>query len=237
MQNLRAEAEALFHNKIKLLVVDDDELICKALKELFQSPLFYISTASSFEEASDLIGNSPDQWHTWIVDIDLGRKKSGIDLLKVYPNYQFAIFLSALQSMTKAAEAMRQGARTVLDKLPNDFSILFDEVCKLAAMGFLLNGRFAFELDVFLLLQEPTTTSVEEWARKAFMDIRKLQRLCEPYGITPRYALSLYKSVYFLLWQRPAPLLKNIKTKLGPRNDDVDLYRKNIEYLVRKDKR
>jgi ActR/RegA family two-component response regulator len=236
MQKLISEAEALFCNKIKLLVVEDDEFMCKSLRDIFLSPLFYVSTASSFEEASDVIGNSPDQWHCWIVDINLGKRKTGIDLLKVYPNFQFSIFLSALHSMTKASEAMHQGARTVLDKIPNDFSILFNEVNKLAAIGFLLNGSFTSQLEVFLLLQETTTNSIEEWARKACMDIRKLQRLCEPYNITPRYALSLYKTIYFLLWQRTA-IPPNAKFEFGPRLDQMDFYEKCIEYLMRKEKK
>jgi ActR/RegA family two-component response regulator len=233
-----SEAEDIFRRKVKLLIVDDDALLCKSLAGIFVSQLFCISTATSLEDAYKIIGNSPERWHCWIVDVDLGHNRNGLDLLRRFPQFPFSIILSGLRSMSAAAEAMSLGARTVVDKNPEYLDKLYDEVCKTAAIGFVLNGRNTPHLNLFLPLQDAPTISIEEWAEKTNMEMRKLQRLCEPYNITPRYGLSLYKAIYYLLWQIPgAHASDGLNEEFGPLHKQNKMYENSVEYIVRRAKK
>jgi hypothetical protein len=237
MMEFLSEAHDRFRHKVKLLIIDDDASICTMLGEIFVSPLFCISSVTSLEEAYRIIGNSPDQWHCWIVDVDLGCNRTGLDLLRRYPQFSFSVILSGLHSMTTAAEAMGLGARTVVDKSHEYIDKLYDEVCKTAALGFVLRGCPTPHLQLFLLLQKAATASVEEWAKTGCMEVRRLQRICELYSLSPRYALSLYRTIYYLLWQIPGDQTgEEFRTGFGPLDEQRKLYETSIEYIVKRAK-
>jgi ActR/RegA family two-component response regulator len=189
----------LFDKKINLLIVDDDDVLLDSLTTTFVSPLFNISTASTLAQAGDLIDSNPDSWHCWILDIDLGHGQCGLDLLSRYSGYQFAIVLSGLHRMALAAESIRLGARMAFDKDPSSIEQLHNEVCKTAALGFLLNGK-CDHFDIFQLLLDDTVTTIEEWAFRGCIELRKLHRICDLYPpITPNFGLALYRAIYYLL--------------------------------------
>ena len=190
----------IFNKKINLLIVDDDAVLRDALSGIFVSPLFNISTAATLNQACDLIDRAPDCWHCRIVDIDLGHGRTGLELLSRYPEFQFTIVLSGLKRMSLAAEAIRLGARMVFDKDPSSIERLYDEVCKIAALGFLLNGKRCEHIDVFEILRDDTITNIDDWAHQGCIELRKLHRICDLYPpITPNFGLALYRAIYFLL--------------------------------------
>lgn len=199
MENSIQSALKLFDKKINLLIVDDDDVLLDSLTNTFISPLFKISTASTLAQASDLIGSNPHKWHCWILDIDLGHGQCGLDLLSRYSGYQFAIVLSGLHRMALAAESIRLGAMMAFDKDPASIEQLHNEVCKTAALGFLLNGK-CDHFDIFKLLLDDTVTTIEEWAFQGCIELRKLHRIYDLYPpITPNFGLALYRAIYYLL--------------------------------------
>jgi ActR/RegA family two-component response regulator len=191
-------ATSLF--KVNLLIVDDDQLILKALTARFDSPLFQITTAENYNDACLKIAQPGTHWHCWILDIDLGDEHNGFDIVKLFPDFHFVIVLSGLRSMHLASEAIARGAMYVFDKNPDLFERLHDAVCKVAALGYLLHGNSSHAMNHFLLLERSVMTSIDEWAAKACVDVRHLQRICEARtGAGARNALSMYYGLYSLL--------------------------------------
>ena len=221
-----------FEKKINLLIVDDDAIVRDSLSGIFVSPLFNISTTSSWAQACDTIEKSQGPWHCWIVDIDLGKGQCGLDLLSRYPEFKYTIVLSGLGRMSLAAEAIRLGAAMVFDKDPLSIEPLHDKVCKTAALGFLLNGKRCAHIELFQILFDETITTIEEWARRGCIELRKLHRICELYPpLTPNYALALYRAVYCLLRNPPGSNKKVFST------DDMAKYEQWIDSAVRKYRR
>ncbi len=206
METSIEKALTVFDKKINLLIVDDDDLLLDSLTATFVSPLFKISTASTFVAAIDLIGRNPDSWHCWIIDIDLGHGQCGLDLLSRYSGFKFAIVLSGLHRMAVAAESIQLGAYMAFDKEPASIEQLHNEVCKIASLGFLLNGK-CDHFDIFQLLLDDTVMTIEEWAYRGCIELRKLHRICDLYPpITPNFGIALYRAIYYLL-RNPADAL------------------------------
>jgi CheY-like chemotaxis protein len=206
MTPLLSKAIDLLRQKVNLLIIDDDVVIRDSLVGLFSSPLFRTVPASSLDKALQAIGPASTGWHCWIVDIDLGQGTSGLSLLKRFPQFHYAIVLSGLRSMTQASEATTLGARAIIDKDPSALQLLYDEVRKTAALGFVLGGKQTPDLDTFLLLQDPSIDSIDEWAARAGITLRKLFRICEAHPpLTPFYALALYRTIHYLLGESGNP--------------------------------
>jgi ActR/RegA family two-component response regulator len=234
------DAVGLFKKKINLLIVDDDRHVIDSLADVFTSPLFTIKTVASLDEAYGAIGALPHLWHCWIVDIDLGQGASGLELLKRYPQFPFSVMLSGLRSMALAADAIKLGARGVMDKDPSQIDRFYDEVCKTAALGYVLKGKSTPHLDLFLLLQDPEVISIEQWAEKASIPLRQLQRVCETHSsLTPRLALALFRTVYYLLWHIPGEIQNgnNASSALSGLASQHRMNDSSIDYIVRKMKK
>lgn len=230
------EAIALLEKKVNLLVIDDDSAIRNAFPDLFASPLFNITTTESLEGAYRHIGNAPHKWHCWCVDIDLGKGQTGLRVLQKYPQFNFAVVLSGLRSMGLASDAMKSGARSVVDKDPAHFDRLYDEICKTAALGFVLEGKQSPDIETFALLQDTSVTTIDEWAQKANLPVRQLHRICEPYGkLTPHYAISLYRAIFYLLWNGDGSSENTDSPSLTfPYSNQKELYQYCVAYVVRK---
>ena len=200
MRNLQTLSR--FHSKVHLLIVDDDYHILKSLENNFTSPLFKISCSDTYNEALSLTLNRDITWHCWILDIDLGENRSGLEIMKCSPQFPFVIVLSGLQSMNTAAEAVRQGALTVFDKTPDTLEKLYDATCRIAALGYLLGGKPTQYLPVYRLLTGNIITSIEEWAEKADLSLRQLHRITRMHQVdTPKASLSLYYGLYYQLFK------------------------------------
>jgi hypothetical protein len=191
-----------FHSKINLLIVDDDRHILKSLENNFTSPLFKITCIDAYNDAIISTRNQNISWHCWIIDIDLGENRSGLDIMKAYPQFPFVIVLSGLQSMHIAAEAVKQGALAVFDKDPDTLEKLYDDTCKIAALGYLLGGKRTHYLSVYRLLTQSIITSIEEWAEIACVSPRQLHRITEVHQVdTPKASLALFYGLYYQLFK------------------------------------
>lgn len=191
-----------FYSKVNLLIVDDDRHILKSLVNNFTSPLFKIRCSDTYKDALDSARDHGVGWHCWILDIDLGENRSGLEIMKAFPHFPFVIILSGLQSMSIAAEAVNEGALAVFDKNPDVLERLYNETCKIAALGYLLGGKQTQYLAVYRLLANSVITSIEEWAEKACISQRQLHRITEIHPVnTPKTSLSLYYGLYYQLFK------------------------------------
>jgi hypothetical protein len=192
----------LLTNRINLLLVDDDYPILHSLCGLFSSssPLFCVTTASSFEEAERAIKCQKGNWHAWVIDIDLGTKRSGFDILKTNPNFPFTAVLSGLHSMSLGSEASKCGAMWVFDKGAGFFEKMYGDLCDIAALGFILRGRSTKYLPIFSILQDISIRTSQEWADRAHVTFRQLARVCENQGkLHSRHYIAFYNVCRYLL--------------------------------------
>ncbi len=190
----------LFRSKINLLIVDDDPVVLDSIKFLFSSPLFNIMTGSDLKQALEIINSAQKPWHCWILDIALDEEDDGFKILRQYPQFPFSVMLSGLRSMTTATQAMQNGAMKVFDKDPHSISLLHDEVCKIASLGFVLNGKGTQYLKHYTLIKENIFATPKDWAVSACITVRQLERICSMHSpLTPKYVLSLFYTLYGIL--------------------------------------
>jgi hypothetical protein len=221
--------QSLFRNKVNILLVDDDRHILKSLESNFSSPLFKTSCIDSFSGAFTAITAPAPPWHCWILDIDLGENRSGLEIMKAMPHFPFVIVLSGLQSMRIAAEAVKQGSLAVFDKDPDTLERLYDETCKISALGYLLGGKKTQYLQVYRLLTNSVISSIEEWADKACISLRQLHRIAEIHPVTtPKASLSLYYSIYYLLYKGRSLTSRKQPPGVGPSH--LDFFSHCLDY-------
>lgn len=208
---------------MRLLIVDDVPSVVAPVVDLFTSPLWSISTARSLTEAKKTIGPRTKQWHCWILDIALGEHESGLELLRYRPDFKFAVVLSGLHSMSLSADAVKRGARNVLDKHPDNFDTLYNEVCLNAALACTLTTTPQQYLPVFSHLQTDFMTDIDQWAEKACYTVRSLERICTQHTrLPPRKAMRLFYGLYYILWYGdPAFPMKPAPGVPGPQPGDV----------------
>jgi len=224
----------LLTNRINLLLVDDDYPILHSLCGLFSSssPLFCVTTASSFEEAEKAIKCQKGNWHAWVIDVDLGTKRNGFDILKANPNFPFTAVLSGLHSMSLGSEASRHGAMQVFDKGASFFEKMYGDLCGIAALGFILHGRNTKHLPVFSLLQDLSIRSSREWADKAHITFRQLARICENQGMVhSRHYIAFYNACRYLLTEHQPR--KHSHTSDGVENSSEKFISDCIDYALR----
>lgn len=186
--------------RVNLLIVDDDETVLGAVSDLFCSELFNVLKASTVDQAVALIDSASYPWHCWILDIALEQEEDGLMLLDKNKQFPFIIMLSGLCSMTTAARAIQKGALKVFDKNPGSLDLLLEEVCKIAALGFILEGKKTQYLNVYSLLKDQRITSIQDWAHKACMTERQLERICSMHSdLTPRYIIPLFYTLFHFL--------------------------------------
>lgn len=185
---------------INILAVDDDIAILETMHDLLSSPIINLVTANSALEAQKIISSKNFKWHTWIFDIAMEEERSGLNLLKNNPGFPFVIMLSGMHSMSIATEAMESGALKVFDKDPTKLDFLLETLCKVSALGFLINGQNTKYLNTYTLLLENSIATPDEWAERAFITIRQLERVCHLHNeLTPRYQIPLYYVLFHLL--------------------------------------
>ncbi len=192
--------EGILSKRINVFVVDDNIDVLKYLADLLCSPLVNVITATSYEKACRAIHGFAGCWHTWIVDIDLGAGKTGLDIIREHPEFPFVLVLSGLGSMSLASEAVLLGAMKVFDKIRSRYETLVEGVIDVSSLGFILKGKQTKNLHMFSLLKDPLITSTKQWAEKAKITTRQLARICENHGcVTPSQYLALYNSCKYLL--------------------------------------
>lgn len=200
MMHINSNLYSLFKERIHLLIIDDDPVVIDILTSLFSSSLFNISSGSSVEEAFRIIDTANHPWHCWILDIAMTEARDGLKILKKYRTFPFTIMLSGLGSMNAASEAIENGAMKVFDKDPDSLGILYDTVCRIASLGFILNGKGGQYLSFFVSLMNNCIENLNDWAASTFKTARHIDRICEKHtNITPRYIISLYYTLYYIL--------------------------------------
>ncbi len=191
-----------FKQKVNILIVDDDPTIVKNISHCLCSPIIKIHKSLSKHDAIKKINTQIEPWACWILDIDLGNDESGLDILQKYSHFPFSIMLSGLRSMTIGTKAMHNGALEVFDKDPDSLGLLLHEVCKIATLGFILQGKKTQYLSHFLVLLRNRIPSAVEWAKCNNISTRHLERICSIHStLTPRFIVSLYHSLFFLLYK------------------------------------
>jgi hypothetical protein len=235
--NMRNEYENIvkaFEGQINLLLVDGDKKYLDFLESIFTSPLFNIKKVTSLKPALSTIQKSNSFWHCWVVDVALGEDNEGLMLLREYREFPFTIVWSGLGSMTVASEAIHLGAMNVFDKKLKYIDLFFREVCKVAALGYILRGKNSQYLPYFLHLKETRFHNRELWAEQACVSIRQLERICSSHSsFTTRYLLSLYYSLCYLLLQgsNGATLQEDHRRR---RYLSEDFFGPHIEFVDRK---
>jgi hypothetical protein len=234
MNELLAKLLDSFRGKVNLLLVDDDRHVLKSLSRNFTSPAFALTSYDSFTDAIRSLRRSDGApWHCWVLDMDLGEGKTGIDIMKTDGHFPYILILSGLQSMRVAAEAVKQGALAVFDKDPDSFERLYDETCKIAALGYLLGGKATQYLPTYRLLCDTPLRSPDEWAEKACVSLRQLHRICDIHPIdNPKGTISLFYALYLLLWKGKTPYSDELPASIKP--SQVEFYTECVDYCVRK---
>jgi len=215
--------------KINILIVDDYPLIRNSLTAMFSSPLFNTYIASSAREARTIIPAVP-VWHGWILDIAMEEEESGLNLLADHAPYPFTIMLSGIRSMHTASRAMELGAYKVFDKDPAMLMRMYDEVCSMAALAYILKGSPTKYFTLFEILSRDILKSADEWAQKAFLTTRQLERIASlHFEMTPRFILALFYSVRYLLFQD----CTTAGTADRQSEKDIDILRHHIDFVNR----
>ncbi len=200
MENIYLNILDTLQKKINLLIIDDDEQYLDTMETMFSSPLLNVTKVLSQKHAIQEANKSNHHWHCWILDVAIGKDQDGLHILKSNRHFPFTIVFSGLKSMTIASRAMQIGAINVFDKGPGYIQLFFDEVCKTAALGFVLNGKQTKYFSQFLLLKKLHLQNYEQWANEACISIRQLERICSiQTNLTPKYVIPLYYSIYYLL--------------------------------------
>jgi CheY-like chemotaxis protein len=223
----------IFARSINLLVVEDYAEMGNLIVELFSSPLFNFTLASSAGEARLVIPKT-DTWHCWVLDIALEEEESGLQLLAEHPQFPFVVMLSGIRSMNIASRAMQLGAFKVFDKDPQLFPALHEDVCSLAALSYILKGTGTKYLSLFHHLAQSNIESTETWANKACLTVRQLERICSLHShLTPRFIPSLFYTLRALLHLDRAKAIPPSLQNDPSLRQHMDFVVKHIETIVR----
>lgn len=100
----------------RILIVDDDENLCKSLKEIFDEEGYEAEYVTSSEEALERVGS--DNYDIVITDLVM-PKTSGMELLAYikgnYPHTE-VVMITAFGSVENAVKAMKKGAAEYIEK-------------------------------------------------------------------------------------------------------------------------
>jgi hypothetical protein len=187
--------------KINLLIVEDDETLLSALTGIFSVSSMAVVQATTIDEARSAISRPGTSWHCWIIDLCLGGKKNaGMALIEEHNDFPFAIVYSGIGSMESASHAVRMGAEAVIDKGCGSIAKLVREVCGLAPLAVLCNGKIHKSKEVLFLLKNHTIGDPKEWAEKSGMSLRQIENISSLHtGMPPSLALPFYYGLRHLL--------------------------------------
>jgi hypothetical protein len=188
------ELSRFYSKRVNLLIVEDEPEILSWLGEIFLIPSINVSIAKTLDEAKALINSSGITWHCWIIDMCLGdRKNAGLELIEESNNFPFSIVYSGIQSMECASRATQVGAAAVIDKGNKSIEKLIDAVCRIAPLAFICKNSAHKNKETIFLLQKHQFLQPQEWADKAGISLRHLQRICALHTtIQPSFIIPFY---------------------------------------------
>lgn len=201
-ENISMDKFFTIKDKLNLLVLDDNIATVRLITAVLESPFINIVPAYTLHEARQKIRESKVPWHTWIIDMDLGNKSSGLSIIEEFQYFQFIIVLSGVKNMKLAFEVTKKGAIQVFDKTSEIITTdLRDGIYRIAGLGYLLGGLRTDYLNIFLPLLDKIITSPRQWTEYAFIGLRHLENLSMLHtGLTPRNALLFYYYICCLLY-------------------------------------
>ncbi|MHA1301242.1 MAG: PAS domain S-box protein [Candidatus Helarchaeota archaeon] len=97
-------------NKIKFLIVDDEESICETLSYIFEEEGYIVESAKTGKEAIDKVNN--DHFNAAIIDIKL-PDMNGMDILRIFKkNYpdMVCMIITGNATIENAINALEEGA-------------------------------------------------------------------------------------------------------------------------------
>ncbi len=103
----------------QILVVDDEEEVCAALKRRLEREGYYVATAVSAEDGIQKIRARPDGFDVVVTDMSMEQPDSGLDVLSAaiaHDLFTEVIVLTAFGNVANAVESMRRGAFDYLEK-------------------------------------------------------------------------------------------------------------------------
>lgn len=102
-----------------VLVVDDEDAVCEALKRRLQREGYSVTTASSAEEACNIIRSRSEGFDIVVTDMSMEQPDSGLEVLSAAMGrdlFTEVIVLTAYGNVANAVESMRRGAFDYLEK-------------------------------------------------------------------------------------------------------------------------
>ncbi|ORU93887.1 MAG: two-component system response regulator [Cycloclasticus sp. symbiont of Bathymodiolus heckerae] len=111
-------------SKVRMLIIDDDEVYCDVLKSAFKKRGFDVKTASNEEQAVQQIGSFDPELA--VVDLRL-EQSSGLHLIKCLKDNDEStkvVMLTGYASIATAVEAVKLGAIQYITKPANADEIL-----------------------------------------------------------------------------------------------------------------
>lgn len=103
----------------RVLVIDDEEDVLRAVKRRLERDDQKVMTASSAEEGTDSITNSPKPFDVIITDMSMENSHAGLKVLQAaFSRDLFAqvIVMTAYGNVANAVECMRRGAFDYIEK-------------------------------------------------------------------------------------------------------------------------
>ncbi len=224
--------------KVNLFILDDDRAVLAAVSGMFESPLISLVTASTMADAYSCIQKVPTAgWHVWILDIAVDEEYSGLELLKKFTHFPYIIMLSGLSSMTIASQALKLGAMAVFDKDPKSLDQLFEEVCKMAALGYLLRGKPTQYISMFQQLSTKPISTAKQWAEEACLSVRQVERICSLHQLpAPKYVIPAFYSLFFMLWageEQLHPFFTESQPGPMPKLGSCSFYKSHLDNCLR----
>jgi len=133
--------------KLKILIVDDDVILCQEMSKLLKKNNYDVSTASGLKKATDLLDNLiPD-----IILLDLKLPDgSGLDFLKTVKEKipeTMVLMLSGYGTISSAVEAIKNGALNFLTK-PIDPDYLLITLEQIIEQKRLRNRLIVLDLEI-----------------------------------------------------------------------------------------
>jgi hypothetical protein len=121
-------------------------------------------------------------------------------LIEEHNNFPFAIVYSGIGSMESASHAIRIGAEAVIDKGGGSIDKLLREVCGVAPLAVLCNGKIFKRKEVLFLLKNHTIRDPKEWAEKSGMSLRQIENISSMHtGMPPSLVIPFYYGLRHLL--------------------------------------
>ncbi|MFP4056566.1 MAG: sigma-54-dependent transcriptional regulator [Candidatus Brocadiia bacterium] len=200
----RAEARPVVALTRRVLVVDDEEIICKYLQRALRSHGYEVSYCLSGESAMRELGKAP--YSILVADIKMPGM-DGIELLKQarerHPSVS-VIIMTAHGSIESAVDAMKLGASDFLTKpfAPEEFCLVVDKVLdqrrlldEIAQLRHELAGRYSFQN---MISQDPQM-------REVFTTIARVAATDAPVLITGETGTGkelVARALHYNSWRR-----------------------------------